>query len=205
MPQFIVPQDTGPDSTVTVSPMEETLWFVSDQNLLSQSARAWNVRNAILNYARVRGYRVYNRDFYQFEAIATYEPDLHSCVEIDKVRKQVKADPHYQKAAQLAEAQAQTINKEYGRATHLLKNLTKALENRQRLELKRIGVQLSVAQREVIDNLFIPPVVNERDRGWLDKPFVKLEVDSYGNCGVEFGELPDGETLLDLLTLLEDN
>ena len=39
----------------------------------------------------------------------------------------------------------------------------------------------------------------------LDKPFVKLEVDHYGKFGVEFGELPDGETLLDLLTLLEDN
>ncbi len=122
-----------------------------------------------------------------------------------EVREQVKADPHYQQAAQLAEAQSLTINKEYGRATRLLKNLARAIEDRQRLELKRIGMQVLIAQREVTDNLFIPPVVNERDRDLLDKPFIKLEVDHYGQCGVVFGELPDGETLLDLLTLLEDN
>ena len=212
MAQFTVPQETGLDSTVTVSSHTGSegqhvtyLNFVTNQSLLVNSNRAWNVCKAIKDYAYQRGYRIDDKDFNKFEAIATYDPSLHSHVEIDKVRDQVKADPHYQKAAQLAEAQAQTINKEYGRATRLLKNLAKALENRQRLELKRVGVQLSVVQREIMDNLFVPPEVNEQDRGRLDKLFVQLEVDHYGRCGIEFGELPDGETLLDLLTLLEDN
>lgn len=210
MTQFTVKQETGPDSIVNVSGdtdgegnQASYLSFVTDQNLRTNSDRSWSVGKAIKGYAYQRGYRI-DKFTDKFEATAIYDPGLHSHIEMQKVRAKVEATLRFLKAAKLAEAQAQTINKEYGRATRLLRNLAKAIEDRQQLELKRIVVQLSVAQREVMDNLFIPPVVNERDRGWLDKPFVQLEVDHYGQCGVEFGELPDGETLLDLLTLLED-
>ncbi len=205
MTQFTVPQLTGADSTVTVTEVdngggEKYLDFVTDQQLFTGSNRAWEVEHAIKRYAHERGYRPDK----SLET-AIYDPGLHSHIEMQKVRAKVEVDPQFKKAAQLAEVQAKTINTEYGRAVRLLKNMITALEKRQRAELDLIGQQLIVAQREVMQNLFVPPVVNERDRGWLDKPFAQLAIDdSFASHGVQMGELPDRETLLDLLTLVED-
>ncbi len=204
MTQFLVPQLTGAYSTVTVTEVDngggdKYLDFVTDQQLFTGSNRAWEVEQAIKQYAHERGYRPD-----KYLETATYDPGIHSHIEMQKVRNQVEADPHYQKAAQLAEAQAKTINTEYGRAVRLLKNLITALEKRQRAELGLIGQQLVATQREAMQNLFIPPVVNERDRGWLDKPFAQLAINSFASYGVQPGEMPDRETLLDLLTLVED-
>ena len=203
MTQIIVKQQTGIDSTVTVTEEaigdRKTLTFVTDQQLFTGSNRAWEVEHAIMQYAQEQGYRVDKH-----LETATYDPDLHSYIEMDKVREQVKADPHFELKARLAEAQVQTINNEYARATRLLKNLLTALQNRQRMELKLIGAGLSVAQHEVMDTMFVSPIVNEQDRSWLDKPFIQVEIDHFASGGVQPGELPDRETLLDLLTLVED-
>ena len=53
-------------------------------------------------------------------------------------------------------------------------------------------------------NLLISPVINKIDHMWLDKPFIKLEIDHYASHGVKQGETPGPETLIGILQLMED-
>lgn len=204
--QFTVEQKTGQNSLVTV--YEETnyhptrLRFETGQVLDSQSDRAWNVNKAIKDYALERGYRI--ETTYKYEVIAVYDKDLHSHVETWKVKETIQSDPRYQEAARAAEAERDRINREYGRAIRLLKNLVFALEECNRKELERIAAGLVAVQTEVAGGLAVPAVVDDLDRKQFEHwPLVKIERDSYAGYGVKQGELP--AELDSILALLEVN
>lgn len=204
--QFTVEQKTGQDSLVTV--YEETnylgyqmrLRFETDQILTGQSDRAWSVNKGIKDYAWKRGYQVKTTN--KYEAIAVYDKDLHSHVETWKVKEAIQSDPHYQEAARASEQERDRINREYGRAIRLLKNLVFALEERNRKELEHITARLVAVQVEVAQGLTIPTVVNDLDREQFNHwPLAKIEMDHYASYGIEQGELP--ADLAPILALLE--
>lgn len=201
--QFTVKQDKGKDSLVEITETIITGWprdrkaliFTTDQSLQSTSDRTWNVAKAIKDYANPLGYQHSKSLDEKYSVTFIYDESFHSGQVEFAIRKQVQADSRYQKASEVALQSRDDVNKRYGTAIRQLKNLIYKLEQQNQNELHKIKTELIQTQVEIVNELGIPPEVNEHHRKFLLEPhypYTKIDTDSYDYYGQK-DVLPDGD------------
>jgi len=186
MEQLIVPQEHGKDSIVEITedvvdryPSQiKILRFYTSQSLVSNSGRAWNVREAIKNYCREHGYRIEEET--QHEIAAAYSSREHSYYAADKLRKAVQEDGRYQAAVADGKKMAREIQlSTYGPALSILKKAIAVLEKEAREELAQIAERVARTQEAVLAELDLPDYLLEPERSSLHRPMYHPELDHY--------------------------
>lgn len=158
---FVVKQERGQDSWVNVEEGfiygypndKKTLVFITEQSLHSNSDRAWNVEKAIEQYANEQGYEVQKPYEDKFKVVAIYSEDHYSRMLAYKLREEIKKHPVFLDASEEAKAEADRLDKEYGKHIADLKYLIYLLEKSLDKKLKEIATLLVNEQIEIIEEL----------------------------------------------------
>lgn len=200
---IIVNQERGSNSVVWITedvipgyPSDQkTMVFETDQSLKSASDRAWNVEKAIEQYAFNRGYET-QKPYGKFKVIAIYSEDCHSRMLANKLKEQIKETPTFLAAAESAKAEANQLNKEYGRYINELKHLVYLLEQALDAKLKAVAAELVEKQKQLIDEFGSEGIKDYHLFG--DKhPFTEIKPTHYYKTS---DNIPDDfDKILDLL------
>lgn len=204
---IIVPQAHGADTTVDVfattqpgpiGPVQQ-LHFHSPQSLKSQSARAWNVKEAIRKYCFERGYQIAHED--QRTITATYSAHAHSGYARNQLVTALRADPRYTAECRRAREAQDAVGHKFAPALEQLHNLVRALEEKAKEEGERIQKETAQVRAAILAEMELPPHL-------LPEDLQRLEQYGPGDCttGVTLNrrtkELPTD--LQPILNLLKD-
>jgi len=200
-----VKQEHGKDSIVEIrediqdsypTPIR-ILSFYTNQSLVSNSGRAWNVRKAIEEYCREHGYRPWEET--QHEIKAVYNAQDHSHHALDSLRKNIRENPQYQSALKDGKFRASKVQDTYGPAIAQLNEMIHALKAQVREKMAEIAADVTDAQAQAITGVQRPPHLLDRDYELLFRPLFQPEFDHYAR----YPKLEDmsAEQILDLFSM----
>ena len=199
-----VPQEHGKDSLVEVTEdlqdgypyPTRILRFYTDQSLASNSGRSWNVKKAIENYCKERGYRIMDES--QHEIIAAYNAQDHSYQALYSARQVIQADARYDIALAEGKRMAADIQAVYGPAVAQLKELARVLKAKARAEFANVTEYVGGIQNLVASDLDLPPHLLPSDQESLHRPLYQPEFDHYARYKTNLDDL-DIDSIMALL------
>lgn len=185
--QLTVTQEHGEDSVVEISEgtrdshpagtLIRTLEFYTRQSLTTQSGRAWNVRHAIEEYCRERGYVICQTN--EHTVSAYYSRSTHASHAVDSLRRAITDDPRYEAALSDAMQRQSAIRAKYQPAIAQLHNLIHAVEVRADAMLKEVTDELRDTQATVLSELELPDYLGRDDLESLARPLQRFSLDPY--------------------------